>query len=427
LLLPTFVSVAGAICGWAQSADLLQKGEYLARAGDCVVCHTAPGGRPFAGGYKMAIPGIGAIYTTNITPDRRTGIGNYTFEDFEGAMRRGVAKDGHRLYPAMPYPSYAKVADDDLRALYAFFMRGVPAVQRANQPSEIGFPLNMRWPLALWDRLFLPSPGFKRDSQRDAAWNRGAYLVQGLGHCGSCHTPRGWLFQEKALTESDAVFLSGAELDQWSASNLRGDAATGLGRWSEADLAAFLKTGHNAYSTAFGTMIDVINNSTQYLTNADLTAMARYLKSLPPTDAQAQMAYVYDAGTAVVLRDRVPDSRGARIYLRQCVSCHSEDGKGYVPYLPPLAGNPAVLDVSPSSLINITLNGSARVVVNGLPDAYRMPQSRVLLNDQDVADVVTFIRKGWGNNASAVAARDVAKIRGSTSPASDAVVILKMR
>jgi len=392
-----------------------------------VVCHTVPGGKPFAGGYKMAVPAIGVIYTTNITPEKKTGIGNYTFEDFERAMRRGVAKDGHRLYPAMPYPSYAKVSEDDLRALYAFLMRAVPPVVRANQPAEISALLDMRWPLAIWDWLFTPSPGFTSNHDRDAAWNRGAYLVEGLGHCGSCHTPRGWLFQEKALTEAGSVFLAGAELDEWSAPNLTGDVVTGLGRWSEADLAAYLKTGHNAYTTAFGTMIDVINNSTQYLTDPDCAAIAKYLKSLRPAGADTQSTYAYSASTTDALRSRAPDARGAKIYLRQCVSCHVTDGKGYVPYLPPLAGNPAVLDKRPSSLINITLNGSARVVVDGLPDAYRMPPSRVLLTDQDVADVVSFIRKGWGNDAPEATAREVAEIRGSTNPASDAVVILKMR
>jgi alcohol dehydrogenase (quinone), cytochrome c subunit len=426
LLLLAFALVAAAWGAAARPADLLQQGEYLARAGDCVACHSAPGGKPFAGGLKMAVPFVGVIYTTNITPDPKTGIGKYSFEDFVRAMRRGIARDGHRLYPAMPYPSYAKVADDDLRALYAFFMRAVPAVERANQAPEASFPLNMRWPLAIWDGLFVPAPGFER-SQRGAAWNRGAYLVQGLGHCGSCHTPRGLLAQEKGLTESASTFLSGAELDQWSASNLRGDVLSGLGGWSEADLVAFLQTGHNSRSTAFGTMIEVINNSTQHLSAADLWAIARYLKSLAPADTTAQAPYIYEGNTAEMLRGRVPSARGAKIYLRQCVACHVVDGRGYAPYLPPLSGNPAVLDSSPASLINITLNGSARVVVNGLPDAYRMPQSRIFLSDQDVADVVTFIRTGWGNKAAAVTAHEVAKIRASTSPASDAVVILKMR
>jgi len=407
----------------AHPADLLQRGEYLARAGDCVVCHTAAGEKPFAGGYKMMVPHLGAIYSTNITPDKETGIGNYTFEDFDRAMRRGIAKDRHRLYPAMPYPSYAKVGEEDLRALYAFIMHGVSPVRRANQAAEIRWPLSMRWPLAIWDLLFSPSPGFNADSAHDAAWNRGAYLVQGLGHCGSCHTPRGLLFQEKALTESSSEFLAGAELDLWSASSLRGDPRAGLGRWSQTDLAEFLKTGHNRYTTAFGTMIDVINNSTQYMTVEDLEAVARYVKSLPTRDAGP--AYRYDARTIVALSP--PSSRGGGIYLRQCIPCHVTDGKGYAPYLPSLAGNPAVLDPDPASLIQITLNGSARVVVAGLPDAYRMPVSRWSLNDGEVADVVTFIRNGWGNDASAVTSDEVAKIRRRTSPASDAVVILRMR
>ncbi|MCA0200667.1 MAG: cytochrome c [Proteobacteria bacterium] len=410
----------------ASPPELIAKGEYLARAGNCVSCHSTPDGEPFAGGLKMAVPFLGAIYTTNITPDKEHGIGDYTFEDFEGAMRRGVAKDGHMLYPAMPYPSYAKTSDEDLRALYAFFMEAVPAANVANKPSEIKSPLNIRWPLKIWNALFLPDAGYTPDSSKDAKWNRGAYLVEGLGHCGACHSPRGLFFQEKGYAAGDGGFLSGAELDNWHASNLRGDPLAGLGRWSESDTAEFLKTGHNAFSSAFGTMIEVINNSTQHMTDDDVAAMAVYLKSLTPVGS-ANVSYTYDQKTTDALRSGNFETSGERLYVQHCAACHGHDGRGHAPYLPPIAGNPTILDANPISLINVTLNGSARIVVQGMPDAYRMPQFRVLLNDQEIAEIISFMRKGWGHSAGGVTPAQVQKLRDSTNPASDEVVILRMR
>jgi mono/diheme cytochrome c family protein len=409
----------------AAPAAAMDRGEYLARAGDCVSCHSVPGGKAFAGGLKMGTP-LGNIYATNITPDQATGIGAYRLADFDRALRRGVAKDGHHLYPAMPYPSYAKLSDGDVAALYDFFMKDVPAVQQPNRPSEIPWPLNMRWPLALWNRAFLDTGVYQAKPGQSEAWNRGAYLVQGLGHCGACHTARGVAWNEQALDERGVGYLAGANLDFWSAPNLRGDVNAGLGRWSPADLATFLKTGHNRDGTAFGSMIDVINNSSPYLSDADLDAIAIYLKSLPPRAAE-QPPVAYSEATTKVLRGGHPSDHGAQIYVGQCVSCHVDTGKGFAPYLPPLAGNPTVLDPDPSSLINIVLNGSNPIVVKGTPDAYRMPQFRINLTDKDIADVVTFIRHGWGNNAGAVTADQVAAMRKATDPSSDQVVILKMR
>jgi alcohol dehydrogenase (quinone), cytochrome c subunit len=400
------------------------KGEYVARAGDCVACHSVPGAPAFTGGLKMGSP-VGNIYSTNITPDPETGIGGYSLEDFDRAVRRGIAKDGHRLYPAMPYPSYAKLSDDDVHALYDFFMKEVPPAHQPNRPNEIPTWLSYRWPLMFWNLLFTDSGSYTAKSGHDAAWNRGAYLVQGLGHCGACHTPRGWAFQERALDETSASFLSGAALDAWSAPNLHGDLRTGLGQWSEADVAEFLKTGHNRDGTAFGSMIDVVNNSTPYLTDDDVNAIATYLKSLAPSATQP--AYAYDNATTEALRSRHFEEPGAAVYAGHCVSCHGSDGRGFSPYLPRLAGNPTVLDTDPSSLINIVLNGSTPLVVKGTPDAYRMPQFRVQLTDQEIADVVTFIRAGWGNQAPPVTPAQVAPLRHTTDPSSDQVIVLRMR
>ena len=417
------------LAGWtsAQATDApADRGEYIARAGNCIACHSIPNAPPFSGGLKMATP-LGPIYSTNITPDQKTGIGTYTREDFDRAMRLGIAKDGHRLYPAMPYPSYAKMTEEDMNALYDFFMKSVPPADVPNKPSEIPWPLHYRQPLVLWSLLFSDDQRYQPKPDRDAAWNRGAYLVQGLGHCGACHTPRGLAFNEKGYHEGDAKFLVGGTLDNWFASNLRQDGNTGLGRWTQEDLTLFLKTGHNRFSTAIGSMTEVINNSTQYMTDDDITAMATYLRSLPGGREKDANPYTYDAATAEKLKTRKFDSPGALTYVQQCITCHLADGKGYAPYLPPLAGNRVAADPDPVSLVNIVLNGSARVVVDGMPDAYRMPQYRVLLTDQEIAEVVTFVRTSWGNKATPVTAADVAKIRKITDPAGDQVHILRMK
>jgi mono/diheme cytochrome c family protein len=421
------LAVIGLFCAPALASEApADRGEYIARLGNCVACHSIPGAPPFSGGLKMATP-LGAIYATNITPDSTHGIGAYTYEDFDRAMRLGIAKDGHRLYPAMPYPSYAKMNEEDMRALYEFFMKQVPAAEVPNKPSEIPTPLNWRWPLAVWNMLFAEDDRYEVKADKDAAWNRGAYLVQGLGHCGACHTPRGLAFNEKAYDESDDAFLVGAPLDNWSASNLRQDVNTGLGRWTQEDLVEFLKTGHNKYGTAFGTMTEVINNSTQFMTDTDLNAMATYLRSIPGGREKDADPYTYDPATAQDLQAREYAAPGALTYAQQCMTCHLATGAGHAPYLPPLAGNPIIVDPHPESLINIVLNGTARIVVNGMPDAYKMPQYRILLSNQEIADVVNFIRTSWGNKSERTTAKKVAEIRRLTDPASDQIHILRMK
>jgi len=392
---------------------LVKRGEYLAKAGDCIACHSTPQGKPFAGGLQMMTP-MGAIYSTNITPDQDTGIGRYSEDDFKRAMREGIAKDGHNLYPAMPYPSYAKVNDDDMHALYTYFMSGVAPVKQANREPDIKWPLNMRWPLMFWNMVFLDKNVYKDKPGKDVAWNRGAYLIQGLGHCGSCHTPRGVAFQEKALDESGSAFLTGGVLDNWFAANLTGEHNAGLGRWSEADVAQFLKTGANQHASAFGSMTSVINNSTQAMTDADVAAMATYLKSLPAAGGSGGAAYAYDAKTTKVSLTRPANDAGARVYTAFCMHCHGVDGRGFAPMLAPLAGNPNVLESNAVSLINVTLNGTDDLVIGGIPAPYPMPKYADVLNDQQIADVLTFVRAGWNNGAPGVGAADVAKVRKAT-------------
>jgi alcohol dehydrogenase (quinone), cytochrome c subunit len=409
--------------GEAGAARSSPDGEYLARLGDCVACHSTPEGEPFAGGLKMGTP-MGILYSTNITPDPDTGIGHYSLADFDNAVRRGVARDGHRLYPAMPYPSYAKLTDEDVRKLYGYFVLSVKPVLQKNLQPSIGFPWNQRWGLAFWNAVFLPGVPYRAQDGRDQWWNRGAYLVQGLGHCGACHTERSIAFNEKALDETGGHYLNGALLDAWYASSLRGDARLGLGRWSEDDVVQFLKNGHNAHATVFGSMLDAFNNSTQFMSDEDLAAVAKYLKSLPGT---GNSTFAYDAKTLRTLDSGDTSTRGAGIFLNQCSTCHGRDGQGRGLLLPPLAGHPSVLERDPSSLLNVILNGAGRLVVNGVPDSYRMTPFRVLLSDAEIADVASFIRSSWGNDAAPVGVSQVRALRAATDPTSDQIIVLRIR
>jgi alcohol dehydrogenase (quinone), cytochrome c subunit len=401
---------------------LVSRGEYVARLSDCVACHSVPGGAPFAGGLEMATP-LGAIHATNITPDRDTGIGGYSLADFDRAVRHGVAPGGRRLYPAMPYPSYVKLSDDDVKALYAFFMKGVAPVKQANIASSIPWPLNLRWPIALWNGVFVDNGPYAAKTGEDPVWNRGAYIVQGPGHCGSCHTPRGLAFNEKALDEEGTPFLAGALLDGWYAPSLRNDHNTGLGRWSEPEIVQFLKTGRNRHAVVYGSMTEAFNNSTQFMSDEDLTAIARYLKSLPGDPARDGAPWQYQSVSAA---ERL-DTPGAHTYVTRCASCHGLDGKGQAEWMPPLAGATSALAAENASAINITLNGSQRVVAAGVPDAYRMPAFREQLSDQQIAEVLSFVRSSWGNRSAAVDAQAVGKLREHTDPASPTPIILHMR
>jgi mono/diheme cytochrome c family protein len=395
-------------------AAQIQRGEYLARAGDCVACHTKAGGQPFAGGLSMATP-IGNIYSTNITPDKQTGIGDYSYDDFQKAVRHGVAKNGDTLYPAMPYPSYAVVSDEDMQALYAYFMHGVQPVSQANQDSDIPWPLSMRWPLAIWRGMFAPDvKAFQPIAGQDAVLARGQYLVEGLGHCGACHTPRSLTMQEKALNDSEGSdYLSGssAPIDGWTASNLRGDNRDGLGRWSEDDLVQFLRTGRNDQTAVFGGMTDVVEHSLQHLNPEDATAIARYLKSLGARDPN-QVGFKSDDAVAKALWKGDDSKPGASVYVDSCAACHKTDGSGYKRFFPELRGNAVVQAEDPTSLIHIVLSGATLPGVKGAPSSITMPAFGWRLNDQQVADVVNFIRSSWGNSAKQqVSASDVAKVR----------------
>jgi mono/diheme cytochrome c family protein len=396
----------------APDQQALQKqGEYLARAGDCVACHTAKGGKPFAGGLPMETP-IGTIYSTNITPDK-SGIGDYSFADFDQAVRHGVGKSGSTLYPAMPYPSYARVSDDDMKALYAYFMKGVEPVAQENRAVDIPWPLSMRWPLAIWRGMFAPKVvPFQAPANTDEVVSRGAYLVEGLGHCGACHTPRAITMQEKALNPADGnAFLAGsAPLEGWIAKSLRGDHKDGLGSWSEEDLVQFLKTGRSDRSAVFGGMSDVVEHSMQYMSDADLTAIARYLKTLPANDPNDK-PLPYDKQVADALWKGDDSKPGASLYIDNCAACHRTDGHGYTRVFPALAGNPVLNSADATSLIHIVLKGGTLVATHTAPSNFTMPGFAWRLSDQEVADVVNFIRTSWGNQGAQVKASDVKSLR----------------
>jgi alcohol dehydrogenase (quinone), cytochrome c subunit len=392
--------------------SLIAHGEYLARLGDCAACHTVPGRPPFTGGLRMNTP-IGAIYTTNITPDPTYGIGSFTLTDFDRALRFGVSK-GHTLYPAMPYPSYSNTTPEDVAALYAYFKSGVAPSATANIPNEIPFPLSMRWPLTFWRLLFSPRPAPFKPGSLDPVEARGAYFVDGLGHCGECHTPRALTMQVRAQTRADgAAYLSGAVIENYFAPSLRTSGHGSLADWSTQDIADFLKTGANNTGIVFGSMTDVIVHSTRFMTDDDALAAAKYLKSIVDNGTQT---FVYDEAAHRALQEGDTSKPGALLYLDNCAACHRPDGMGYTRVFPQLAGNPVVMAPEPISLATIVLEGSLTPKTNATPAQFAMPSFAWRLNDQEVADVVNFIRSSWGNQSAPIESEDVAKLRKSVRP-----------
>jgi mono/diheme cytochrome c family protein len=364
----------------------------------------------------MGIP-IGAIYTTNITPDPKNGLGHMSLDEFDRALRFGVA-EGHSLYPAMPFTSYYNTRPGDVAALYTYFKYAVAPAAVPNRPNDIVFPLSMRWPLTFWRWLFAPEARpFAASPGTDPQLSRGAYFVEGLGHCGECHTPRAVTMQMKATTPAaGAAYLSGAVIENYFAPSLRNSGPGTLGAWSEQELAQFLETGANAEGIAFGSMSDVIIHSTQFMTPADALATAKYLKSLRSPGEEPAAAFTYDATEHLALKNGDASKPGARIYLDNCAACHRPDGVGYELVFPRLAGNPVVQAGNPRSLISIVLDGSQTPRTARTPAQFTMPRFAWRLSDKDVADVVNFVRTSWGNSASPASSADVAKIRESLQP-----------
>jgi mono/diheme cytochrome c family protein len=370
---------------------VINKGEYLARAGDCVACHTAPGGMEFAGGRAMPTP-FGNIYVPNITPDEETGIGLYTADEFYRMMHTGVARDGKLLYPAMPFASYTKVTREDSDAIYAYLM-SVPPIRQQNRPHELRFPYNKRELLVGWRTLYFREGEYEPDPAQNAQWNRGAYLVQGLGHCAMCHTAVNAL---GGSSESKAFEGGMIPNQNWYAPSLTSNREAGLGDWSIRDITDLLQVGVSRRGTVYGPMAEVVYNSLQYLSDEDVQAMAVYLKALPQRDAEAP-----PTSQARMVAPEVMEL-GRRVYEKQCAVCHGNEGKGQPPAYPPLAGNQSITMSSPVNSIRMVLNGGYPPGTRKNPRPHGMPPFNHILNDQEVAAVVTYIRVAWDNNGTPV-------------------------
>ncbi|WP_255874997.1 c-type cytochrome [Microbulbifer elongatus] len=383
--------------------ELIKRGRYLAIVGDCQACHTRVGGTPFAGGRAMPIPLLGTLYSSNITPDINTGIGTWTLEEFDRALRKGIGKDGRNLYPAMPYESYAKISDGDIQALYAYFLFGVAPVHDTPPPNKIKRALSARWPLKIWNRLFVPSEPFERDPRQSDTWNRGAYLVQALAHCGACHTSRGLAFQLKAYDETEKGFLGGGPvLDGWEAYNITPDPDSGIGAWSAEQLTQYLKTGHvNRLAQAGGPMGEAIQFSLSRMSDSDVAAMVTYLRSIPPVKGKARIPRQQrgtPATEVVILRgtplgeERNPKLKpdGARLYLGLCASCHGVDGTGSKDgYYPSLVHNSTVGAEDDHNLRQAILQGVRRTVDG---EEIMMPGFAGALNQDQLKQLMTYLR-----------------------------------
>jgi mono/diheme cytochrome c family protein len=383
----------------ADKTAWIARGEYLARAGDCIACHTTRGGLAYAGGRPIATS-FGTFYAPNITPDKETGIGNWSADDFWRALHDGKGKDGKLLYPAFPFPNYTRVTRADSDAMYAYF-QSLPPVRQENKASALRFPFNQRFLLVGWRALYFRPGVFEAQPSRDAQWNRGAYLVQGLGHCNACHTPRNALGATK-----DQADLSGAMIPMldWYASSLTGENDAGLGTWGTKDLSDLLRTGVSMKGAVAGPMAEVVRESLQYLSESDVQAMAVYLKSLPQAKQQEKPPRPGPEGEKQL-------ALGAALYEKHCASCHGASGQGEPPHFPPLAGSRAVTLSSPVNAIRAVLHGGYPPSTAGNPRPYGMPPFSAILNDEEVAAVVSAIRNTWGNEASMVQSSQVNRYR----------------
>jgi mono/diheme cytochrome c family protein len=383
--------------------ELIARGEYLAAAGDCVACHTVRGGQAFAGGLEIPTP-FGVLYTPNVTPDKETGIGAWTADDFYRAMHEGRSKDGSFLYPAFPYTNYTKITRADCDAIYAFFMSLAP-VQQKNKPHALGFPYNQRQLLGPWRTLYFKPGEFQEDPKQSKEWNRGAYLVEGLGHCNACHSARNAL---GAITDEDDYSGGLIPVQNWYAPSLTSSRETGLGDWDTKEIVELLRTGVSPRSAVFGPMSAVVKESLQEMSLVDLNAMAVYLKAQSERKESAPLipGGPSDEQVSALLR------RGAKVYKDQCESCHQPNGEGVPRVYPPLANNAAITMRNAVNPIRVVLNGGFPPSTEGNPRPYGMPPFHQELGNDDVAAVVTYIRRSWGNNAEPTTAAEVGRSRG---------------
>ena len=397
LLLLAYTLIAPLASANADNNSLINKGKYLATAGNCAGCHTKANGELYAGGVAFNT-NFGTVYSTNITPDTATGIGSWTEDDFKNALWQGLRPDGNHLYPVFPYTSYTGLSEADVSALY-HYLKSLNPVSAPPHGNELSFPFDQRWLLTLWKQFFFQPGRFSENSKQSASLNRGAYLVETLGHCSACHTPRNFLGAEiKDLALSGGTYLDylpNGQIRPWFAVDLT-SSKTGLGAWSKEDIAAYLKTGVNNYATSFGPMNKVIKNSTHHLDDNDIEAMASYLHSLPPADHSHKPPITDDTF-----------KQGLSLYSIHCATCHLPTGKGSMETGPSLTGNPVVQAPNPASLLNVILYGPELPELKLPVQRTAMDSYQHQLNDEEVAAIASYIRNAWGNSSSAVTAQQV--------------------
>jgi len=414
-LLIAIVLVLGALVAWlnvrgeepvdatlppAATPEQIERGAYLARAGNCMGCHTARGGTPYSGGRAVPTP-FGDVYAPNLTPDAATGIGGWSDSQFWRALHHGRSRDGRLLYPAFPYPNYTRIARADTDAIHAY-LRSLAPVHQPNRPHELRFPFDQQAALAVWRALYFRPAPFEPDPARTAAWNRGAYLVEGLGHCNACHASRNAL----GATANPLDLAGGLiPVQNWYAPSLTSPYEASVTGWPAADVSALLKTGVAPRASVSGPMSEVVLGGTQHLNASDLAAMVDYLRTLP-------------TGNAVAPIEPDPPYRpsavGGKIYEQHCAACHGEQGEGVRGAYPALARNRAVLLDSTANLVHIVLEGGFPPATPGNPRPFGMPPFATVLNDTEVAALLSYLRASWGNQAPPVSAVEVGRFRSTS-------------
>ena len=387
---------APAVANSAANTMAIERGRYIATASDCIACHTTHNSKqPFAGGYALDTP-FGKIVASNITMDQETGIGSWSEAEFTRAVRLGKGKHGENLYPAMPYTAYVKLTDADMHDLWQY-MQTVKPVSKKVESNQLPFPFNIRLLMAGWNLLFFDNTPFKADPAKSVEWNRGAYLVNGAGHCASCHSGKNFLGGDQAL-------LQGGVLAGWYAPEITGNTYVGIGGWSTEQVVQYLKIGSNDVAVAAGPMAEAVTNSTQHMTDADLRAIAVYLKDLPGSGLARPAPLAASSGQMV---------RGKHVYEANCAACHDFNGKGVGTMVSSLAGSPGVQAPHADSLVRTVLVGDRGAVTQGNPTGAAMPAFAWKLSDSDVADALSYARNSWGNAAPAISAGEVAKARAA--------------
>jgi mono/diheme cytochrome c family protein len=389
-----------------KSADVVKRGEYLARAADCMVCHTGAGGAQYAGGLAIPLP-FGTLYSTNITPDKATGIGDYSDADFLNAVQRGVRRDGTRLYPAMPYPSYTYMTDADALAIKAYLFSLAP-VHAENRTDTLQFPFNQRWLMGPWSLVFNENVRFMPNTAQSAEWNRGAYIAEALAHCGDCHTPRNLAF---ALDNRNK--FAGAIAAGWHAFNITSDHASGIGAWSDKDIAAYLSTGHaSGRGTAAGPMGEAVDQSFSLLAPSDISAVVTYLRSIPPIGSSEPATIAPPAPPSPKQGGETADVLGKRVFEGACASCHSWTGVSAISPYATIAGARAVNDPKATNVAQVVISGTRRRTPDGIVS---MPAFGGIYSDTEIAAVVNYVTRRFGAEPSAITANDVAALRAQTA------------